>query len=152
MNSAVRFAVSLHTHHGKSLSDAYLVAVTQFRSLRSEQRIATLAAAAEAEAYDAEFGPTETEKGFEREEEHLKTFEASGTTVQESVEARKRWKMIVGGTGNPGKWSLGEDYTRLWKEGVRPDYMSSLSAPAEQTQVPEGARLNFLQLQHSVQK
>lgn len=150
MYSAVHFAVNLHTHHGKSLSDAYLIAVTQFRSLRSEQRVATLTAAAEAEAYNATFDPLETEKGFEREGEHLKTFEDGGATVQESVEARKRWKMIVGGTGNPGKWSMGEDYTRLWKEGVRPNYVSSLSAPAEQSGVPAEAQFELLQLQNSL--
>jgi len=64
--------------------------------------------------------------------------------------ARKRWRMIAlgsdggggGGGGDSGSevgaigedanrkaWSRGEEYVRLWKEGVRPDYSPALTEP-----------------------
>ena len=115
-----------------------MIAVGQFRSLRSEQHIATVTAVAEAEQYGATFGITETERAFRREEEHLKTFEAQPVTAQESSEARKRWKMIVNKKSSlAGGWSRGEEYVRLWKEGVRPDYTPSLTSPVDTVPNPE---------------
>jgi len=66
--SAVRFAVNLHRHHGMPLSRAYATSLAQFRSLRSEQEVANTIATLEAEYYGAEFGPTETERGFNKME------------------------------------------------------------------------------------
>lgn len=58
--------------------------------------------------------------------------------------ARSRWRMVTLGShggeeesggvgvGNVGSadrkaWSRGEEYVRLWKEGVRPDYSPALT-------------------------
>ncbi|TDL28217.1 hypothetical protein BD410DRAFT_684934, partial [Rickenella mellea] len=119
---AVRFAVNLHRYHDVSLARAYATAVMQFRSLRSEHHIATKVAAAEAEAYGAEFGKTETEKSFDREGEFLKTWDNVGDARRSSDAARKRWKAIIDTTGWEGSWTKGEEYVRLWKEGIRPNY------------------------------
>jgi len=116
-----------------SLSDAYAASVTQFRAIRSEHHIATQVAAAEAEAYGVQFGPTETERGFLREEEHLKSWEKEAALDRESLEARKRWKAIVERKGNAGAWTRGEEYVRLWKEGVRPNYVFSVTSPEPET-------------------
>lgn len=124
--------MNLYNYHQHSLSDAYIAAVTQFRALRSEHHIATTVAVAEAEAYGAKFEPTETEKAFAEEEEQLRSWESNAATVQESLEARKRWKAVIDKSGNEGSWTRGEEYMRLWKEGIRPNYMPFLTVPTEQ--------------------
>ena len=58
--------------------------------------------------------------------------------------ARRRWRMVPLGSrvvgddaSGPGEgdaadrnaWSRGEEYVRLWKEGVRPDYSPALTEP-----------------------
>lgn len=129
--SVVRFAMNLYTYHLHSLSDAYIAAVTQFRALRSEHHIATSVAVAEAEAYGAVFEPTETEKAFAEEEEQLRSWESNAASEQQSLEARKRWKAVIDKSGNEGSWTRGEEYVRLWKEGIRPNYMPFLT-PTEQ--------------------
>lgn len=138
--------MSLHEHHGLSLSQAYATSVTQFRALRSEHHIATRIATAEAEAYGAEFGMTEIEKGFLKEEEHLKSWETSTALGQESLEARKRWKAVVDRKGNVGAWTRGEQYVRLWREGIRPNYVLSLSETVR-AQEKSG---DFMELQRQI--
>lgn len=105
--SCVRFAVSLHQYHAMPLRAAYVLAVMQFRSLRSEHHIATKVAVAEAEAYGSTFGPTETEKRYKKEEEHLATWETPEEAKQYSLEARKRWKAIIDKGGREGAWTRG---------------------------------------------
>jgi len=59
--------------------------------------------------------------------------------------ARNRWRMVTSTPGSRGEeessgvgvgdvdsadrkaWSRGEEYVRLWKEGVRPDYSPALT-------------------------
>ena len=62
--------------------------------------------------------------------------------------ARRRWRMIARGGGggsssggagggaggdeaNRDAWSRGEEYVRLWREGVRVDYSPALTEPVE---------------------
>jgi small subunit ribosomal protein S23 len=51
-----------------------------------------------------------------------------------TIAARKRWKAIADKTGWQGEWSRGQEYVRLWREGVRPTYMSALTEPIVATQ------------------
>jgi small subunit ribosomal protein S23 len=119
---AIRFAVNLHTAHNMPLSKAYAFAVAQFRALRGEAQIAASVAAAEAESYGGKFGLTEVERTFEKEEEALQTWQRAQEMDEGALAARKRWRAIVERTTGTGEWSRGEQYTRLWKEGVRPNY------------------------------
>jgi small subunit ribosomal protein S23 len=126
---AIRFAVNLYHYHHIPLSQAYARAISQFRSLRSEHHIATTFAALEAEAYGAKFGPTEIESGFEKEKESLKTFERREELDEGAMAARKRWRAIVEKQGGVGQWTKGEEYVRLWKQGIRPTYAPGLTEP-----------------------
>ncbi|OCH94730.1 hypothetical protein OBBRIDRAFT_884516 [Obba rivulosa] len=125
---AVRFAANLHLEHGWVLSDAYAAAVAQFRSLRSEQEIQRLFASREAEHYGVEFGPSQVEINYAKEEESLDSWSSQGRTVGEQA-AQKRWKMVAENTGYGAKWSRGQEYVRLWKEGVRPSYAPQILQP-----------------------
>lgn len=131
--SAVRFAVNLHRHHGMPLSRAYATSVAQFRSLRSEQEVANTIATLEAEYYGAEFGPTETEQGFNKELEALKTWHVDERYDQNAIAARKRWKAVVEREQPPVPWTAGQEYVRLWREGVRPSYSPALTEPVSIT-------------------
>ncbi|KAI5124153.1 hypothetical protein M0805_000963 [Coniferiporia weirii] len=129
---AIRFAVNLYEHTEElSLSDAYAAAVMQYRALRSEQHIASQVAAAEAAHYGTVFKPGPIERGFSQERENLKSWEQKKYTEAESMEARKRWRMQVERTGHVGTWTKGEEYVRLWKDGIRPDYSPALAASIE---------------------
>jgi len=147
--SAVRFALNLHQAHGLALSDAYATSVAQFRSLRASQHVATRFAAQAAVAHGARFGPSETARGFEAEGRVLEASELRRERLDDSARlARSRWRMIALGSGSGGDsgsglgagagagedanrnaWSRGEEYVRLWKEGVRPDYSPALTEP-----------------------
>ena len=147
--SGIRFAVNLYEYHGKSLSDAYTLAITQFRALRAEQHIVPQVSLAEARAYGGVFRANELEKGFLREQEYLKSWEQRQYTEQESMEARKRWRAIIERSGNT-EFTRGEEYVRLWKEGIRPDYSPALSAPAETVPEPEIEPVDFMNVQAKV--
>ncbi|KAF8578419.1 hypothetical protein K439DRAFT_1638845 [Ramaria rubella] len=125
---AVRFAMNLHTVHNQSLSVAYRAAVLQFDALRSEQYIMNCFAVLEAEAHGAEFRSGEIERGFAMEEKALESWEQTGTFDAGVLAARKRWKAIVE-KRDPGEWTRGQRYVRLWKEGIRPDYSPILTVP-----------------------
>ena len=139
--SAVQFALNLHQAHGLTLSDAYATSIAQFRTLRAVQHVATRFAAQAATAYGAHFGPSATARGFEAENKVLDANELRTERLDDSARlARNRWRMVTlgrssgvgGGGGNvdsaDGKaWSRGEEYVRLWKEGVRPDYSPALT-------------------------
>lgn len=107
----------------------------QYRALRSEHHIATLAAIAEAEWFGGVFQPSEIDKGFEREEKYLESWETRKRTEQESLEARKRWKSRIEPNGHKYRWTGGEEYVRLWKDGIRPDYSPALSPDSVELQV-----------------
>jgi len=126
---AIRFAVNLYEHHDVPLSRAYARAIAQFRSLRSEHHIATTTAALEAEAYGSVFGPTEIEQGFEKEKKGLETWERREELDEGAMAARKRWRAIVERQGGVGEWTKGQQYVRLWKEGIRPTYAPALTEP-----------------------
>ena len=147
--SAVQFALNLHQAHGLALSDAYASSISQFRTLRAVQHVATRFAAQAASAYGARFGPSATSRGFEAESRVLEANELRSERLDDSARlARRRWRMIAlgsdggdgdssvsvsgtagGDTTNRKAWSRGEEYVRLWKEGVRPDYSPALTEP-----------------------
>lgn len=130
--SVVRFAVNLYEHtEGMTLSNAYASAVMQCRALRSEHHISSAVAVQEAEHYGVVFKPGAIERGFEREREHLKSWAVEKYADAESLEARKRWRMRMERTGNISSWTKGEEYVRLWKEGVRPDYSPAFAPQIE---------------------
>ena len=141
----MQFALNLHQAHGLTLSDAYATSIAQFRSLRAVQHVATRFAAQAASAYGARFGPSATARGFEAENRVLDANELRTERLDDSARlARSRWRMIAlgshgeesSGVGvgaidstNRKAWSRGEEYVRLWKEGVRPDYSPALTEP-----------------------
>ncbi|KAI0778423.1 mitochondrial ribosomal protein S25-domain-containing protein [Trametes elegans] len=126
---AIRYAVNLYEHHETPLSDAYAAAVAQFRSLRSEITIARQVALAEAEQLGMEFGPSQTEITFNKENKAFDTFREASEHSHAAETERKRWKAVVEREGRPDHWTKGQEYTRLWKEGVRPVYAPVLSEP-----------------------
>ena len=65
------------------------------------------------------------------------------------MEARKRWRAIIERSGNT-EFTRGEEYVRLWKEGIRPDYSPALSAPAETVPEPEIEPVDFMNVQAKV--
>lgn len=115
------------------LSRAYATSVAQFRSLRSEQEVANTIATLEAEYYGAEFGPTETERGFNKELEALKTWHVDERYDQNAIAARKRWKAVVEREQPPVPWTAGQEYVKLWREGIRPSYSPALTEPVSIT-------------------
>ncbi|RPD82319.1 hypothetical protein L226DRAFT_556191 [Lentinus tigrinus ALCF2SS1-7] len=119
---AIRYAVNLYEHHGMDLSSAYASAVAQFRSLRSELLVARAVAQTEAEQLGMEFGPSQVEITFAKEEKAFHTLREDGAQSQAAETERKRWKAAVEREGPPEQWTRGQEYTRLWKEGVRPVY------------------------------
>jgi small subunit ribosomal protein S23 len=140
--SAVQFALNLHQAHGLTLSDAYATSIAQFRTLRAVQHVATRFAAQAASANGAYFGPSATAQGFEVENRVLDANELRTERLDDSARlARNRWRMVTLGSRGEGvggvvgnvdsadrkAWSRGEEYVRLWKEGVRPDYSPALT-------------------------
>ena len=121
-HSAIRYAVNLYEHHEMDLSSAYSTAVAQFRSLRSELQVARAVALTEAEQLGMEFGPSQVEITFAKEEKAFETFRQGDAQDQAAETERKRWKAVVEREGPPELWTRGQEYTRLWKEGVRPVY------------------------------
>ena len=115
------------------LSRAYATSVAQFRSLRSEQEVANTIATLEAEHYGAEFLPTETERGFNKELEAIKTWHVDERHDQNAIAARKRWKAVVERDQPPVPWTAGQEYVRLWKEGIRPNYSPAMTGPVSIT-------------------
>jgi len=126
---AIRYAVNLHEHYDLPLTHAYSAAVAQFRSLRSEREVAISTARIEADIMGIEFGPSQVEVTFDMEEKALDTWEKKDQLDASALAARKRWKAIVDKDYAQGTWSRGKEYVRLWKEGVRPDYLPVLKEP-----------------------
>lgn len=129
------------------LSLAYERAVSQYHSLRSEHQLATRFAVREAESYGAVFGPTELDMGFKKEIPALLSWQKSDRLDNEAaLLALKRWKTEAVRVGPPTSWSRGQEYVRLWRAGVRPDYTVDVSVkPLVTSPTPattEGKRLN----------
>ncbi|KAI0961934.1 hypothetical protein AcV7_010348 [Taiwanofungus camphoratus] len=133
---AVRYAANLHLNHDIPLTRAYSSAVAQFRSLRSEQQLARQFARLEAEWYGVEFGPSQVEKTFQKEEKVMDSWANAHEITAGENAARKRWKAVVERDGLPGSWTKGQEYVRLWQEGIRPTY-APLLAP-ERKITPDG--------------
>ena len=104
-------------------------AVAQFRSLRAEHHVATKFAAMEAEHLGAVFGRSEIAHAFEKEKRGLASFERQEELDEGALAARKRWKAIVERQEGSGIWTQGQEYVRLWREGVRPNYAPLLTKP-----------------------
>lgn len=83
----------------------------------------------EAEAYGAQFGPTATEAGHQKEVQAVKAWDVDERYDPSAIAARRRWKMVVERDTPAAEWTGGEKYVKLWKEGVRPDYAPALTQP-----------------------
>ena len=86
-------------------------------------------AALEAEHHGVEFSPTETEQGFNKELKALETWRVDERYDPNAIAARKRWKAVVERSQPPIPWTAGQEYVRLWREGVRPNYSAALTGP-----------------------
>lgn len=131
LTSAILFTRNLYECHKKPLSEAYATAVAQFRALRAEHSIMTKFAVMEAEHLGAIFSKGEIEHSFEKEKRNLATFERREELDEGAIAARKRWKAIVEKTEGVKDWSKGQEYVKLWKEGIRPSYAPLLTQPIE---------------------
>lgn len=76
----------------------------------------------EAKHYGVEFGPSQVDINFQKEEKALDTFAQHHEQRLGESMARKRWRAIVQRASPPPSWTKGQEYTRLWQEGVRPNY------------------------------
>ena len=83
----------------------------------------------EAQANGIEFGPTQVEVVYGMEEDALDSWQRRRHFDASALAARKRWKAIIEKDYDQGTWSKGKEYVRLWKEGVRPDYLPVLKEP-----------------------
>ena len=131
-NSAVRFALNLYQHHDLPLSEAYKQAIYQFRSLRSEHYIATRHAVTEARYLGATFLPTEIQHAYNKEVRNMDTWQRKEENDEAALTASKRWKANVERQQGINQWTKGEEYVRLWKEGIQPDYSPALTEPITQ--------------------
>ena len=125
--SAIKYAVNLHEAHDIPLTEAYKTAVAQFRALRSEHDVAKTVALMEAEATGLEFGPSVVEKNYMAEEKALQSWGRKDEQDAAAQAARKRWRAVI---EKEGVWTRGEEYTRLWQEGIRPTYSPAVDEAA----------------------
>jgi len=128
---AIRFSLNLYQYHSLTLSEAYAQAVAQFHALRSEHHIATTFAVMEAEQLGSTFGNSEIENTFEREKRSLASWERKEELDEGALAARKRWKAIIERHHGADQWSKGEQYVRLWQEGIKPNYMPAVTQAVE---------------------
>ena len=87
------------------LSSAYASAVAQFRSLRAELQVARSVALAEAEHLGMEFGPSQVDITFAKEQKALHTFRDTTAQDHTAETERKRWKAVVEREGRPVRHS-----------------------------------------------
>lgn len=127
----MKFCLNLYQHHSLSLSDAYTATVAQYRALRAEHHISTVIAAMEAEHYGSIFGPSEIEMSVEVQKKALETWSKKEEMNEGAIAARKRWKKIVDKAHGVNQWTKGEEYVRLWQEGIKPNYMPALTEPVQ---------------------
>ncbi|KAG6862180.1 hypothetical protein C0995_004262 [Termitomyces sp. Mi166 len=145
----ISFTRNLYEYHAKPLSEAYATAVAQFRALRSEHHITTRFAVLEAEFFNATFSRGEIEDAFEKEKRSLATFERREEFDEGAIAARKRWKAIVEKTEGVQDWSMGEEYVKLWKQGIRPSYAPRLTKPIETAQTLE-EEADLMNIRHTM--
>lgn len=87
----------------------------------------------EAQELGSTFGISEIEHSFELQKKGLSTWEKKEEQDEGALAARKRWKAIVERQHGADQWSKGEQYVRLWQQGVKPNYMPAL-VPTQQEQ------------------
>lgn len=94
---------------------------------------------AEAEYYGVKFKPTLIERSFAQEDENLKSLDQKKYAEAQSNETKKRWRMRVDSPKQikEVKYTKGEAYERLWKEGIRPDYSPALASSLSNVQAQE---------------
>ncbi|OJA16124.1 hypothetical protein AZE42_00032 [Rhizopogon vesiculosus] len=119
---AVCFVVNLHKSHKIALSIAYTRAVAEYRSLRAGHDFANTFARLEAEAYGTVF-PSEIDRTFEKEDAVYQSADRKVELDRGALLARKRWKAILDVDSGMGEFDKGQQYTRLWKQGIRPTYV-----------------------------
>lgn len=137
LRSAVQFAVNLHNHHGKPLSEAYEIAVLQFRGLRAEHDAATAFAAQEASYYGAEFSSRELDRGFEKEREGIATF-LPRVRAAERHSSKLPWssEWAMPGVAPPKEeWTRGVKYIERQEKGELPKYSPDMLLAPEETVV-----------------
>lgn len=105
-----------------ALSIAYTHAVAEYRSLRAGHDFANTFARMEAEAYGTVFA-SEIDRTFEKEDAVYQAADRKVELDRGALLARKRWKAILDVDNGMGEFDGGQQYTRLWKQGVRPTYV-----------------------------
>lgn len=83
----------------------------------------------EAEYLGATFVRGEIEHAFEKEKRALATWEKLADLNEGELAARKRWKVIAERHEGMLGWSKGQEYVRLWKAGIKPNYSPALTKP-----------------------
>jgi small subunit ribosomal protein S23 len=81
----------------------------------------------EAEHYGSTFGRSENEISVELEQKALQTWSRKEEMDEGVLAARKRWKAIVEKNHGQNQWTKGQEYVRLWQEGIRPNYSPALT-------------------------
>lgn len=81
----------------------------------------------EAQALGATHLSSEIDRSFEKEKAALESWMKKEERDEGALAARKRWKAIVEKRQGVDQWTKGEQYVRLWKEGIRPDYSPILA-------------------------
>lgn len=108
--------------HKMALSIAYTRAVAEYRSLRAGHDFANTFARMEAEAYGTVLS-SEIDRTFEKEDAVYQSADRKVELDRGALLARKRWKAILDVDSGMGEFDRGQQYTRLWKQGVRPTYV-----------------------------
>jgi hypothetical protein len=93
-----------------------------------------MTAALEAEEHGAVFGIGQITRSFLLEGKMLQDSYDAVTKDEAVSAANKRWRAIL--DKRTQKWSKGQAYVRLWKKGVRPTYLKSLSESAQKAVNP----------------
>jgi small subunit ribosomal protein S23 len=76
----------------------------------------------EAEAYGTVF-PSEIDRTFEKEDAVYQSADRKVELDRGALLARKRWKAILDVDSGMGNFDRGQQYTRNWKQGIRPAYL-----------------------------
>jgi len=73
-----------------------------------------------------------------KEQKQIEAWKSKDELDAGAIVARKRWRAIIERQGRVGsEWSKGQDYVRLWKDGVRPTYAPSLTEPTVEEPTPQ---------------
>ncbi|KAF5385525.1 hypothetical protein D9757_005433 [Collybiopsis confluens] len=146
--SAIQFTLNLHQHHKLPLSYAYARAVAQFRALRSERHITMTMAVYEAEHLGAVWQNSEIAHGFQKEIRSLATWERQSELDEGTMAARKRWRSIALEHTDDREWSKGQEYVKLWRDGITPKYSPALTAPIQPLAIEQANPVDTFQLQN----